>query len=209
MSTPLVFAFDFDGVIVDSAPAYVRAINTVGQRHGAKHSLDLAQLSRMPEYFHRRSAQLIGLPEEALESYSAGLRQEFHQTSTRAELHKDIAPLLTELQQRGSVMVVSANDSDVIGAALEQLEVSVQGVYAGCGRDAKAQVLEQLALTARVVMIGDTLSDCHAASQAGVACVAVGWGWQCSELLASSGVPVVENRRALAKWLQLWAKAPD
>ena len=205
MTTPVVFAFDFDGVIVDSAPAYVRAINTVGEQLGATRQMDTELLSCMPEYLHQRSAELIGLPESKLAQFSEGLREVFHQEQACLDLRYDMGPLLLALQKNGSVVMVSANEQAVIESALIQLDVSVQNVYAGHGRVGKATVLSQLAQSARVVMIGDTLSDCHAAAAAGVECVAVSWGWQGAELLSHAGVPVVHNSEALQLWLELWS----
>lgn len=205
MTCSVVFAFDFDGVIADSGPAYVRAINTVGQRLGATRQMNTELLSRMPEYFHQRSAELIGLPESKLEQYSAGLREIFHQEQAHPDLIHEMGPLLCALQESGSVVMVSANEQGVIESALKRLGVAVQSVYAGHGRAGKATVLSALAQNAEVVMIGDTLSDCHAAATAEVACIAVSWGWQCAELLSGAGVPVVHNCGELRLYLEQWS----
>lgn len=205
MTASVVFAFDFDGVIVDSAPAYAQAINTVGRELGATRQMDTELLSRMPEYLHQRSAELIGLPESKLEQFSAGLREVFHQVQACPDLIHDMGPLLRGLQESGSVVMVSANEQGVIESALNRLDVSVKNVYAGHGRAGKATVLSDLAQNAEVVMIGDTLSDCHAAATAEVACVAVSWGWQCAELLSSASVPVVHSCDELQLWLEQWS----
>lgn len=205
MTCSVVFAFDFDGVIVDSGPAYVRAINTVGELLGATRPMNTELLSRMPEYFHQRSAELIGLPESKLEQYSAGLREVFHQEQARPDLIHEMGPLLRGLQESDTVVMVSANEQAVIESALNRLGVSVQNVYAGQGRAGKATVLSALAQSAEVVMIGDTLSDCHAAATAEVACVAVSWGWQCAELLSGASVPVVHSCDELQLCLEQWS----
>lgn len=204
MNARPTFAFDFDGVIADSAPTYVQAINKVGRQLGATQQMNTQILAAMPEYLHHRSAELIGLPSAQLASFSAGLREAFHQ-HRQVVLHSAMGPVLSTLQSLGSVVVVSANEQAVIASALAQLGVSVQGIHAGKGREGKAAVLAELARRSRVVMVGDTLSDCQAAAAASVDCVAVSWGWQGRALLAGAGVPVLHSSELLEEWLRQWA----
>lgn len=206
MTCSVVFAFDFDGVIADSGPAYVRSINSVGQRLGATRQMSTEQLSRMSAFFHQRSAELIGLPEAKFDQFSASLREVFHQEQTCPGLQQEMGPLLCGLQKIGTVVIVSANEQRVIESALERLGVSVQHIYAGQGQAGKADVLSALAQNAEVVMIGDTVSDCRAAALAEVACVAVSWGWQCAELLSHAGVPIAHNCGELQRCLGLWLR---
>ena len=204
MSNTLVFAFDFDGVISDSAQAYVDAINSVSVKLGASHPMTLESLASMPDYKHAHSATLTGVPLEHLSAYSDGLREYFHQQPDLT-LIAAIAPLLQQLAGLGSVVVVSANEHGVIETALNTLAVKVDGIYAHHGREQKTAVLKQLQTDARVLMVGDTLNDCYAAEAAGVDMVAVSWGWQARDLLLSAGVPVVDNVEQLKRWVLAWS----
>ena len=206
MSTSVVFAFDFDGVIADSAKAYARAINAVATPLGATRQMTTGLLAEMPEYRHQHSADVVGLPTNCQEVFSEGLRDYFHQPQS-VSLHDAMGPVLSALKDHGEVVLVSANDEAVIRLALSELQVRADCVYGGRGKAAKADVLGELAERSRVIMVGDTLSDCGAAEQAGVDAIAVSWGWQSATLLLQAGVPVVHTpadlQAALMQWLQV------
>ncbi len=206
MTATVVFAFDFDGVIADSAEAYARAINAVATPLSATRQMTTQLLAEMPEYRHQHSADVVGLPANCHGEFSKGLRDYFHQPQS-VPLHRAMGPVLTALQDHGDVVLVSANDEEVIRLALSELQVRVEHVYGGRGKTAKAAVLGEVAERNRVIMIGDTLSDCGAAEEGGVDAIAVSWGWQSATLLTQAGVPVVhtpaELQDALMQWLQV------
>lgn len=207
MSGVPVFAFDFDGVLVDSAAAYVQAVNRAGGELGASRRLSVAELAAMEDYRHGCSAERIGLPASALSAYSEALRRHFHVAQARARLHPGMAPVLAEAAAHGGVVVVSANAREVIEPALRRFGAGAPPIYAGRGRAGKAEVLAALAQRARVLMVGDTLSDCRAAAEAGVGCVAVAWGWQGAGVLRRAGVPVVSSARALRAQMAHWRRS--
>lgn len=206
MNKTSVFAFDFDGVIADSAQAYVNAINSVAVNLGATRQMSCELLAGMRDYRHAHSAALIGVAESQLPRYSQGLRDYFHQYSEYS-LVTAMGPLLQRLSPLGSVVVLSANEQTVIEAAIAELDVAVDDIYAGHGREDKARVLTRLAAEARVLMIGDTLSDCDAAANAKVDAVAVSWGWQGCELLTEARVPIVDSPVQLQQWILDWCRA--
>lgn len=207
MTQARVFAFDFDGVIADSAPAYVAAINAAAEPLGATRRMDLQMLADMPAYAHALSARQVGLSEARTAQYSAALREHFHRQAA-PPLHRCMGAVLERLSTAGEVIVLSANAEAAIAAALTDLGVQPTAVYAGRAASAKAEVLKLLSERAKVVMVGDTLADCHAARDAGVAAVAVAWGWQSEPLLASAGVPVMANAVDLEAWLLAWSVVP-
>ncbi|MGB0866828.1 MAG: HAD family hydrolase [Granulosicoccaceae bacterium] len=201
-----LIAFDFDGVIVDSASTYVQSINHVGQCLGANKLLSIDQLALMPDYRHQFSAEMIELPRQQFSAFSEQLSLRFHRVQERAKLHRAMGLLLANCLKRGEVVILSANEQRVIEMALSELALDSIPIYARCGREAKANVLADLAQRARVLMVGDTLSDCRAAASAGVDCVSVAWGWQGRERLLEAKVPLMASVEELHHWLVHWSQ---
>lgn len=203
MKAKPIFVCDFDGVIADSAPAYVDAINIAAQSLGASRLMTLDLLATMPSYQHVRSAQLLGLEEHSLDQFSQALRMEFHRQS-ESPLHLAMRPVLCEMKNMGRLVLLSANEHHVLQGALDSWQMADVDIFPQRGEAAKTQKLEELSRSYRVVMIGDTLNDCRAAAAAGVHCIAVTWGWQCAELLQSAGVPMAQTSEQLLLHLRAW-----
>jgi phosphoglycolate phosphatase len=197
--------FDFDGTIADSFAASLSAYNRVAPRL----RLRTVAESEVPELRRMSAGQLmtaLGVPMWKLPrlmlSVRADLMEHFHGVGPIA----GIAPALRDLHAAGHhLAIVSSNSQTNVRGFLGRHDLELfSTVAAGSSIFGKAVRLRRLLRTARLdgaraVFIGDTSPDMRAAREAGMAAIAVAWGFSDRQpLLAESPDAVVEKTDELA-----------
>lgn len=192
-------AFDWDGTLIDVWARYY------GLYAGSHASAGSPAVEPLPESRYRELVR-AGEPHYRIlqnwrdpQRYQAFLAYRNERLEQPGQLSLDrcvagVIPVLERLAGMARLIVVSARDDhaalcaqlDRLGVGALFAAVHATAVYGGA--EAKARVLRR---ERAVAMVGDTEVDLNAASQAGIAAVAVGWGLRSAEVLRQAGGSVI------------------
>lgn len=210
-----LIVFDWDGTVMDSTGAIVRA---------AERAIDDVGLPRPPPH---RIREIIGLGlRESWESLFPGhgahgydefvvkYREHFVNGERHAiKTYPGVERLIADLHRGGVRLAVATGksrrglDRDLSETGLGRyFECSVTADEARSKPDPEMllRILEHTGVTAdRTLMVGDTDFDLQMAGQAGVAAVAVAWGaHERRRLEAASPLACLNELADLARWLE-------
>ncbi|HTR00515.1 MAG TPA: HAD hydrolase-like protein [Candidatus Acidoferrum sp.] len=203
--------FDFDGTIVDSAPALLATYELVLQRHGLKPRRALTRDLIGPP-LHETLARVTGLSEKArLDALIADFKQVYDSDGVRATgIYDGMDQLLRELAVDYRLYLATNKRLHPTGLLLDLFDLRrcFAGVYALDSQTPpfadKATMLmgllQQQALTAQdCVYIGDTCHDEIASGRAGIPFIGVLWGYGIGTQLVSKRATVAASTADLAK----------
>ncbi|MDA7966821.1 HAD family hydrolase [Ruegeria sp.] len=182
-----MYCFDFDGVIAES-----HAICLAACEHACR--VQGGQLGDADPF-----AALDPLTFEAV-ALECGLEPArfARDVSDFVVNHEQVSPLipgmsgiLRTLAESGPLAIISATHSSVLRRFLDEHDLSdcFDHVIGGDAGKPKAEILVQLdTMTGNrpVVMVGDAVSDIHAAKAINIPCIAVTWGWQPIKMLTEA-----------------------
>jgi phosphoglycolate phosphatase len=208
-----LIVFDWDGTLMDSAGAIVRAILAACRDLG------------LPEPTEERARYVIGLgladalahavPELSEDAYPemvARYRHHYLSSDHQLVLFPGVFELIRALADSGRMLGVATGKSRVgLNRALEHSGLGPFFHTTRCADECFSkphpamlhEIMEELGVAPeRTLMVGDTTHDLDMASNAGVAGLAVSFGAHAPEALAQSrAVAVVDTPAALAAWL--------
>ncbi|GAA6150208.1 HAD family hydrolase [Pseudooceanicola nitratireducens] len=188
-----MICFDFDGVIADSLPLWEKSCRQAAAEQGLTLPPEMRPFSRLDPLTFVQLAQDLGLHPQTFNNRMAELAQAH---ASDIAVFPAMAEVLAQLASRHSLAVISASRSAFIERFLSAhgLSVLFSEILGGDRHQGKAAAL--LSLPSPRAMIGDAKSDIDAARKAGVASIAVTWGWQGPEMLAKANY-VVQTPEAL------------
>jgi HAD superfamily hydrolase (TIGR01549 family) len=173
--------FDFDGTIADSFEVFVRAIEVVLKRKSFTTS-EIKELRKypMPEVMRKLNIRKWQLPMLVIKG-----RREVDRHMDEVTVFKDIPDVLSKLSSDGyKLYIVSSHTPEGIQAFLDKYQLSqyFSGTYGNVSLLGKARTLKKLQrqhgfANNECAFVGDEVRDIQAAIKAGVACIAVGWGF--------------------------------
>jgi phosphoglycolate phosphatase-like HAD superfamily hydrolase len=184
--------WDFDGTLADTFGCSLRIYNDLADQHGFRRIDDPAGVRRLSTlaFLRRHNIPLLKVPTLVRAVLNAQRGQ-----IADIRLFPGLSRVLRELHLAGCrLAILSSNRADNIRACLRANDVeawfsAVHGYQRLLGKARGIrQVVRSARLTVRdVVYIGDEARDIEAARQAGVASLAVTWGYQARALLAEHG----------------------
>lgn len=187
--TPKVKAviLDFDGTIADSFAVF---IETVGELLNLSGKLSDKEINDLRGKSTRSIMKQLHVHSWQLPRLMLKGRQRMAEKSDRIGLFKQIKPALDKLSQDYKLYILSSNSDQTIKDFLEKhrLDKSITRIYGGSSMFGKAKYLKRVidkeGLTLNnSVYVGDETRDIEAARDAGVRCVAVGWGYSTKDIL--------------------------
>ena len=188
-----VIIFDFDGVLADTLDDMLafgaQASTQMGfPRQPTQNDLDAMERMSLVSY-----AEQLGLPADRLDEFAQRCIKLFAQKTQPPNIFPGMAQVIRQLSLCCHIGVVSGNGTQVIKGFLKHhaLEKNVEQVYGADISGTKAEKIVHLVTQAggnleTAYMVGDAVSDIHAARQAGVQSVAVTWGHQSRVRLLSA-----------------------
>lgn len=209
-----LIVFDWDGTLMDSAAAIVRAIQAASRDLG------------LPVPDDERARYVIGLglgdalrhavPELAEVDYPRMVeryRHHFLAADRELTLFPGVPELIAELAARGRMLGVATGKSRVgLDRALGHTGLQAYFHSTRCADECFSkphpamleEIMDELgALPARTLMVGDTTHDLQMARNAGVAALAVGFGAHpLAALQAESPLACVHSPAEFAQWLR-------
>lgn len=221
VATPALI-FDFDGTLIDSAPAILATHAAVLAQYGLQPKLPLTREligPPLPDTLSRLSGVAPG---PSLDAMVTTFKSIYDETSYRAtELYPGIASLLSGLQAAGYSLFVATNKRlhptllllDMFGlqrlfAGIYALDL-VQPPYQDKATMLKALLAERRLAAEQCLYVGDTCHDEKASGAAGIAFVGVAWGYGVGEQQVSSGAQVVQTATELHELVGRWSARQD
>lgn len=181
--------FDFDGVLVDSLAFYERVVNLCLESLGAPLLRNRQEYLDIFETNFYTGIGKRGVDVDAFTRVSARIAPTLDYGQIRA--FGGLVPVLEELSQRHTLLVVSSNAAGIIEKILIQVGIEryfedVLGLEVTLSKINKIHhAIDRFRATHQgTYYIGDTAGDIREARQAGVKTVAVTWGWHSHEKLA-------------------------
>jgi len=202
--------FDFDGVLADTLGDMLQFAQEVCDELGVKHVVkqtDLSSLEIMSFATYGRSCEV---PEQLVDEFVRGCLKRFAEKKSPPAIFEGLCEVVKELSANHILAIVTGNTTRNVNAFLIEhgLDECFRAVY---GVDAPGSKAEKIlkaqsqfaAENEAVYMVGDAVSDIHAAREAGVQSIAVSWGHQSREMLieAQAGA-FVQSPRELLEFIQ-------
>jgi len=196
----MLLNFDYDGVIVDSFDQFLSLIVRAQQSLGHGRPPIAKDFREMESLTFEGLGQRLGLSGDQLlqlERKVFALQKE----QWEVEVFPRIVPVFKELALSHTLVVITQNQSEVVTATLEDLDLgsAVSRVLGGELGSSKAERIGQACrefsfTTQDTFMVGDAISDIRQGKSAGVGTIAVTWGYQDRELLAREEPDFVLDR---------------
>lgn len=194
----ILVVFDLDGTLVDSIEDIAAAMNNVLQEYG-RPPLPLSHFSSLvgggTRNMVQRSAAAAGVDAANVDILFAEFTDDYEQNFlNKTHPFEGVYDVLSDLHFSGIQLAVLSNKSQhlverIVATFFTDIPFThVIGLSERFPKkpapDALLHIIADCAAEA-VLMVGDTAHDLHTAAAAGVASVAVGWGYSAStELLA-------------------------
>ncbi|NVJ07822.1 HAD family hydrolase [Myxococcus sp. AM001] len=211
---PTVLLFDIDGTLVTTGGAGRRSMEAAFEKlHGRRDACDSFPMSGMTDRaIVRKAMHLIGVEDSVaaidavIDAYVAHLAEEVHKVDDqRYRVFPGMREAVKEARSRSgfAVGLGTGNVREGARVKLERVSIYDQFDFGGfgcdnedrtelirCGAKAGAAKLGVPVEECRVVVIGDTPKDVHAAHGVGAECIGVGTGTFSVQALIDAGATV-------------------
>jgi phosphoglycolate phosphatase len=184
--------FDFDGVLADTLHDLIQFGQEVCDELGIEHAVKKDDLSNLEIMSFTSFGQACEVPEELVDEFVQRCLKRFAEKKSPPAIFKGLSTVVRNLAMNHTLAVITTNSSQNVNTFLIEhgLDECIHAVYGIDVPGSKAQKIS----TARnrfsadperesVFMVGDSLSDIHAAKEASVTSIAVTWGHQSLEHL--------------------------
>jgi phosphoglycolate phosphatase len=184
--------FDFDGVLVDSLDILFDLFKRTWCALGAGREPRMRDLTHTPNLTFPHVAARLGIPPDRRDEYLRNIMALQATDAPIPPLFPGMRQVLERLALSHRLNVVSASSRSAIESALETNGV-IHLFHRVCGAedgDSKSEVIGALQRKSspgggKGILIGDTVGDIRQGRTAGAITMAVTWGYQASERLAS------------------------
>jgi phosphoglycolate phosphatase len=150
-----------------------------------KHTVVQTDLSELEMMSFATFGRACEMPEDLVDEFVRRCTRKFAEKKAPPAIFNGLGEVVRKLAERHVLAVVTGNTERNVRTFLEEhgLEGCVRAVYGVDMPGSKAEKIllakSQFAAEAETVfMVGDSLSDVHAAREAGVKSIAVSWGHQ-------------------------------
>jgi phosphoglycolate phosphatase-like HAD superfamily hydrolase len=208
---PTVLLFDIDGTLVTTGGAGRRAMERAFQQlHGRGDASDSFSMSGMTDRaIVRKALGIIGVQaseaaiDAVINAYLAHLSEEVRKVDDhKYRVHPGMREAVAAARERQGVAVGLGTGNVRRGAQLKLERVGIYDQFAfggfGCDHEDRVELIRHGARSGaallgapveecRVVVIGDTPKDVHAAKGIGAVCIGVGTGNFSAEALLAAG----------------------
>ena len=182
--------FDFDGVLADTLEDLLQFGQEVCNELGVSHTVVREDLSTLEVMSFATFGRQLEVPEALIEEFVRRCLAKVAAKESPPAIFAGLAEVVTDLSTRHVLGIVTTNSTQNVKAFLIQhkLEDCIRVIYGVDQPGSKAEKILQArnqfaAADEAVFMIGDAVSDIHAAKQASVISIAVSWGHQSVERL--------------------------
>ena len=183
--------FDFDGTLVNSMQLYVRGFNEVGAEFGLP-KIDIFNLQEMKQSSIKDLMKKYGLSSVKLAKLVHKVNKNVRREIAEVDFFPKIKPLLIKLSKKYQLGILTSNHVENVEDFLKKqdFERIFDFIYASKNLFGKDKVLNSLLRKyhlnkEEVLYFGDEVRDIEACQKMQIKIVAVSWGFNGQELLAS------------------------
>ncbi|MFT4929208.1 MAG: phosphoglycolate phosphatase [Phenylobacterium sp.] len=180
--------FDFDGTLADSFDTSHRVMNVLAKKYRFK-SIDSDDLKRLKELPLTKILSDLGIAPYKIPLVMAAGKKLLKDQVDSIPLHQGVSALLAQLSQHYSLGIVTTNGAQVIKAFQQRHNlVPMDFIYSDIRLSGKGRTLKQALKKQKIkraLYVGDEIRDIQAARKAGIAVVAVCWGYNSKQALAA------------------------
>ena len=177
--------FDFDGVLADTLDNMLHFAEAVCVELGFNRIPTPADLDALETMSFVEYGKQLGIPPHLAGEFAARCLQRFIEKPRPPKIFAGMAQVIEQLSVRHALAIVTGNTTRAVENFLSENDIRqfVSAVFAVDQPGSKVEKIlkakSQLATDNNAVYyVGDAVSDIHAARQAEVKSVAVGWGHQ-------------------------------
>lgn len=182
-----LIAFDFDGTLVDSFPAFLYCLNQAAEKHGFK-KISNEDLKICRSISAIQLMRRLGIPIWKVPAITRDMRKAVLHQTDRIQPFEGITELVQNLHGRGvSLAIVSSNTHECAKAVLgNQCLGLFEHRLFGASLLGKRYKLKELLRNSKTpsrlaLYVGDELRDADAARSLGMDFCAVSWGYTLPE----------------------------
>ncbi len=187
-----VILFDFDGTIADSIPTAIKIINRLAEDFGYKR-VDGNEIRRLQDLSSREIVKQSEVPIFALPFLVHRFQAELNREIQALQLIPGIREALLTLKKQGDRLgIVSSNSQENVQVFLrtQGLESVFDWVVSSPKIFGKSRVIKRIIRQNRldpqtVFYVGDETRDIEAAKKSKVRSIAVSWGFNSKQVLAT------------------------
>jgi phosphoglycolate phosphatase len=187
-----VILFDFDGTIANSLEIALQVTNRLAKEFGYR-TTSLEEFKQLKNLTSREILKQAKISVFVVPFLVRRFNAEFGQSIQHLPIFPDIKETLLELKQQGHwLAIVSTNSEKNIRAFLETQELSdvFDQVVSSSRPFGKSRLIKKILrqnqfLPETVYYVGDETRDIEAARKSQVSAIAVTWGFNSTELLAT------------------------
>ena len=184
---------DFDGVIVDSIELFSEAVNVAGRKLNRSVSFEPNDLRNIKRMSILEISDVAGIEKKLMRAFVTEIDNELIRRADEIPIFPHMTDVIEKLSMVGSVGIVSATSRPVIYKVLQNYEIEqfVRHIASGNMPGTKSVKIKSIiqgngSRLDKACMVGDTVSDIEQAKIAGVATIAVSWGWHGIEWLRTA-----------------------
>ena len=184
---------DFDGVIVDSIELFSEAVNVAGRKLNRSVSIEPENLRNIKRMSILEISNVAGIEKNLMRAFVTEIDGELSRRADEIPIFPHMTDVIEKLSMVGSLGIVSATSRPVISKVLQNYEIEqfVRHIASGDMPGAKSVKIKSIiqgngSRLDNACMVGDTVSDIEQAKIAGVATIAVSWGWHRIEWLRTA-----------------------
>lgn len=192
--------FDYDGVLADTLDDLIQFGQEACNQLGVNHVVTKDDLSHLEVMSFSTFGRACEVPEPLVDEFVNISLSLFAKKESPPAIFDGLSEVIQHFSTRHKLAIVTTNSSQNVHAFLTKhgLDSLIHAVYGVDTPGSKAQKIsiarERFANNGEAVfMIGDALSDVHAAKEAGVTSIAVTWGHQSLETLLQGEPDYVVN----------------
>ncbi|MDE0308392.1 MAG: HAD family hydrolase [Acidiferrobacterales bacterium] len=188
-----IVLLDYDGVIVDSIDIFARSVRIASDKLNQPTGFTPDDLRNIQRMTIGEISDRIGVGTEQIPKFLEFLDQELDRVADEVRLFPNMKQVIRQLSHSGTLAIVSATPAPIVSKVLANhaIERYFDDVIGGDSPGAKSVKIKSLikrydSASVNTCMVGDTVSDIEEGIKAGVATIAVSWGWHPVEHLLSA-----------------------
>ena len=190
--------FDFDGVLADTLDDLLQFSQEACNELGVQHFVVKEDLSTLEVMSFATFGRQLEVPEPLIEEFVRKCLEKTAAKESPPAIFTGLAEVVRNLSTRHVLGIVTTNSTQNVKAFLidHGLEDCIRVIYGVDLPGSKAEKISQArdqftAAGEAVFMIGDSVSDMHAAGEASAKSIGVSWGHQSVEMLIRANADFV------------------
>ena len=204
-----IILFDFDGVLADTLADLLNFGRIACEQLGLPRTPTPADLDVLENMSFIDYGRQLNLPEQLINEFVSLCLEMFHQRTQSPKIFDGMAQVVEQAAIHNQIGIITGNTTRTVKNFLEENELQkyiklIIGVEQPGSKPEKIErALEIFAQPGDIAcIIGDSVSDIHAAKQASIKSIAVSWGHQSlSKLKAANPDYLVKSPQELQQIL--------